>query len=367
MARLRLKLDPRRWDRTLLVLSLLLCAIGILLIRSATAAQPELRNLPWRQSLWVASGLLGLALAASLDHQGVAELGYLSYAVVLLLMLVVLAFGRRSTYGATSWLNLHFFYMQPAELCKLALVLALARYLNERRSEIRRFSTLLVPLGLMALLQGLILKEPDLGTAMVLAPITFAMLLVAGALWWHLALILAVGFAALPLVWPFLHEYQRNRLLTFLDPQADALGAGYNSIQSQIAVGSGGVFGQGYMRGTQSQLHFVPFHHNDFIFSVLGEEWGLAGSMLLLLLLLALLARVAEIAAKARNLSGSLLGVGVLAWLGTQSFVNIGMNLGLVPVTGIPLPLVSYGGSSTIAAFFGLGLVLSVKRDTLGA
>jgi rod shape determining protein RodA len=367
MARLRLKLDPRRWDRTLLLLALLLCAIGILLIRSATAAQPELRNLPWRQALWVASGLAGLALAASLDHQGVAELGYLAYAVVLLLMLLVLAFGRRSTYGATSWLNLHYFYLQPAELCKLALVLALARYLHEHRSEIRRFSTLLVPLGLMALLQALILKEPDLGTAMVLAPITFAMLLVAGALWWHLALILAAGFAALPLVWPFLHEYQRNRLLTFLDPQADALGAGYNSIQSQIAVGSGGIFGQGYMRGTQSQLHFVPFHHNDFIFSVLGEEWGLAGSLLLLLLLLALLARVAEIAAKARNLSGALLGVGVLAWLGTQSFVNIGMNLGMVPVTGIPLPLVSYGGSSTIAAFFGLGLVLSVKRDTLGA
>ncbi|HTB34615.1 MAG TPA: rod shape-determining protein RodA [bacterium] len=365
--RLRLKMDPRRWDRTLLVLALLLCAIGVLLIRSATAAQPELRNLPWRQSLWVACGLLGMALAASLDHQGVAELGYVSYVGVLLLMLVVLAFARRSTYGATSWLNLHFFYLQPAELSKLALVLALARYLNEHRSGIRRFSTLLVPLALMGLLQALILKEPDLGTAMVLAPITFAMLLIAGALWWHLALILGAGLAALPLVWPFLHEYQRNRLLTFLDPQADALGAGYNAIQSQIAVGSGGVFGQGYMRGTQSQLHFVPFHHNDFIFSVLGEEWGLAGSLLLLLLLLALLARVAEIAAKARNLSGALLGGGVLAWLGTQSFVNIGMNLGLVPVTGIPLPLVSYGGSSTIAAFFGLGLVLSVKRDTLGA
>ena len=366
--RLRLKLDPRRWDRTLLVLALLLCAVGVLLIRSATAAQPELRNLPWRQSLWVASGLLGLALAASLDHQGVAELGYLSYGVVLLLMLLVLAFGRRSTYGATSWLNLHYFYLQPAELVQAGPG-AGPGALPLQRAPLRD-PALLHPagaLGMMALLQALILKEPDLGTAMVLAPITFAMLLVAGALWWHLALILAAGFAALPLIWPFLHEYQRNRLLTFLDPQADALGAGYNSIQSQIAVGSGGVFGQGYMRGTQSQLHFVPFHHNDFIFSVLGEEWGLAGSLLVLLLLLALLARVAEIAAKARNLSGSLLGVGVLAWLGTQSFVNIGMNLGLVPVTGIPLPLVSYGGSSTVAAFVGLGLVLSVKRDSLGA
>lgn len=362
-----LKLDPRRWDRTLLLLALALSLVGLVLIHSATAAQPALRNLVWRQGLWVLAGVAGMLLAAGLDHQGVAELGYLAYAGATALMLLVLAFARRSTYGATSWLNLHFFYLQPAELCKLALILALARYLHDHQARMARFGTLLVPLGLMGLLQALILREPDLGTAMVLAPITFAMLLVAGARWWHLGAVLAVLLSALPVAWPFLHEYQRNRLLTFLDPQADALGAGYNSIQSQIAVGSGGIFGQGYLRGTQSQLHFVPFHHNDFIFSVLGEEWGLLGSALLLLLLLGLVARVAEVASKARNLSGALLAAGVLAWLGAQSFVNIGMNLGLVPVTGIPLPLVSYGGSSTLAAFFGLGLVLSVKRDNLGA
>jgi len=365
--KLGLKLDTRRWDHPLLVAALALSAIGLVLIYSATAAQPDLRSLPWRQAVWILAALVGMALTASLDHQGVAELGSTAYLAVLALLLLVLAVAKRSAYGGGGWLNLHFFYVQPSELAKLALVLALAKHLQSRQAHMHRFSSLLLPLGMMALMQFLILREPDLGTSMVLAPITFAMLLVAGARVWHLLLVLAGLFAALPLAWPFLHDYQRNRVLTFLDPSLDALGAGYNAIQSQIAVGSGGLFGQGFLRGTQSQLHFVPFHHNDFIFSVLGEEWGFVGALLVLGLLLFLLARIAEVAAKARSLSGSLMATGVLAWLGTQSFVNIGMNLGIVPVTGIPLPFISYGGSATVAAFIGLGLVLSVKRDSLGA
>jgi rod shape determining protein RodA len=231
---------------------------------------------------------------------------------------------------------------------------------------VRTFAGLLPPLGLMALYQALILKAPDLGSALVLLPVTLTMLLVAGARKRHLTLVVTALAAAGPLAWPFLHQYQRDRVLSFLNPQADALGTGYNAIQGQIAVGSGGWFGQGYLRGTQSQLHFVPFHHNDFIFSVVGEEGGFFFSLLLLLLLLGLLARLAEIALKARDLTGALIVSGLLAWMGAQSFVNIGMNLGLMPVTGIPLPFVSYGGSSTIVAFFGLGLALGVRKDTLG-
>jgi rod shape determining protein RodA len=363
----RLRLDPRRWDATLLVAAGLLSAIGVVLIYSATAAQPDLRGLPWRQMVWIAGAVAAMAATASLDPQGVAELGGLAYGAVLALLLLVLAVARRSAYGGGGWLNLHFFYLQPSELAKLALVLALARHLQARQGSMHRFSSLLQPLAMMALFQFLILREPDLGTSMVLAPITFAMLLVAGARLWHLGLVLAALTAGLPLAWPFLHDYQRNRVLTFLDPTLDALGAGYNAIQSQIAVGSGGWFGQGFLRGTQSQLHFVPFHHNDFIFSVLGEEWGFVGAAVVLGLLLLLLARIAEVASKARSLGGSLMATGVLAWLGTQSFVNVGMNLGIVPVTGIPLPFISYGGSATVAAFIGLGLVLSVKRDSLGA
>ncbi|HTB23478.1 MAG TPA: rod shape-determining protein RodA [bacterium] len=366
MAPFTLLPDARRWDRSIIILAMLLCAFGLVLIVSATAADPGLRGLPLKQALWVLMGVVAMVLAAVVDHRGLANLGYLAYGLVVLLLGVVLLTARRSSHGATSWLDLGVFYVEPSELAKVALILALARALSDS-PRVRTFTGLLPALGLMAGLQILVLKAPDLGTSLILLPITLTMLLVAGARLWHLGL-LALGMgAAGPLAWPFLHPYQRDRILSFLNPQSDALGTGYNAIQSQIAVGSGGWFGQGYMRGTQSQLHFVPFHHTDFVFSVLGEEGGFIASVLLLALLLALLARIAEIAMKARDMSGSLVAAGMLAWLGTQSFVNIGMNLGLLPVTGIPLPLVSYGGSSTIAAFFGLGLVLSVRRDSLGS
>jgi rod shape determining protein RodA len=366
MARSGLFPELKRWDRTLIALALLLCACGLVLIVSATAADPGLRGLPLKQALWVVLGVVAMFLAATVDHHGLANLGYIAYAVVVVLLVFALLLGRRSSHGATSWLDLGLFYVEPSELAKVALILALARCLAGS-SRVRTFAGLLPALGLMVGLQVLVLKAPDLGTSLILLPITFTMLLVAGARLWHLGLLILGLGAAGPLAWPFLHTYQRDRVLSFLNPQSDALGTGYNAIQSQIAVGSGGWFGQGYLRGTQSQLHFVPFHHTDFVFSVLGEEGGFVASLLLLALLLALLARIGEIALKARDLSGSLVAAGLLAWLGTQSFVNIGMNLGLLPVTGIPLPLVSYGGSSTIAAFFGLGLVLSVRRDSLGS
>jgi rod shape determining protein RodA len=357
----------RRWDRTLIGLALALCLIGVALIASATAAQPELRQLPWRQLVWIGLGAAVMVATSRLDYQGLAEKGYLVYAFTCVLLVVLLFTAKRSTYGAASWFNLRFFYLQPAELAKVALILALARWLSEHAREVRSLRGLLPPLGLAAAMMALILRQPDLGTALVMIPITLSMLLVAGASLWHLSAMLVGGFGAVPLLWPLLKEYQKNRILTFLDPGRDALGAGYNAIQSQIAAGSGGLFGQGYMRGTQSQLHFVPFHHTDFVFSVLAEEWGFAGSMLLLLLLLGLFARLADTAMRARNLSGALVCTGVLAWLGTQTAINIGMTLGVMPVTGLPLPLVSYGGSSTIAAMAGLGLVLSVRRDSLGA
>jgi rod shape determining protein RodA len=367
MALRRAPTPARRWDGTLLVLTGALCLLGVVLIASATAAQPQLHNLPLRQLAWIGLGFSVLALTASLDHQGVVELGQAFYVGACLTLAVVLLFAKRTAFGGGSWLNLGLFYVQPAELSKLAFILGLTRWLDAHRGELKSFRGLLVPLGMAAFLMVLILRQPDLGTAMVLVPVTLAMLYVAGARLSHLLLLGGLGVAGLPVAWSLLKEYQKNRILTFLNPEMDALGAGYNAIQSQIAVGSGGWTGQGYMRGTQSQLHFVPFHHNDFIFSVLGEEWGLLGSLVLLLLLLGLFARVTDTAMRARSLSGALLCTGLLAWLGTQSFVNIGMTLGVVPVTGIPLPLVSYGGSSLISVMAGLGLVLSVRRDSLGA
>jgi rod shape determining protein RodA len=351
-------------DRTLLALTLLICACGLVLISSATASQPELRSLPWRQCFWLLAGFGVLLMAAALDYQGLVAKGYTIYGLACV-FLVVLLFTAKKTHGAASWFNFKLFYVQPAELSKVALILALAQDLSGRQGALSRFSDLLPALGLSALMMALILRQPDLGTALVLLPVTFSMLYVAGARFWHLAA-MALGMAgSVPLLWPLLKEYQKNRILTFLDPSRDALGAGYNAIQSQIAAGSGGVFGQGYGQGTQSQLQFVPFHHTDFVFSVAAEEWGLVGGFVLLGLVLGLLARIAHIGARSRSLAGALICTGLLAWLGTQALINVGMTLGVLPVTGLPLPLVSYGGSSTVAALAGLGLVLSVYKETV--
>jgi rod shape determining protein RodA len=351
-------------DRVLLSLAAALCVTGLILIYSATSSQPELHSLPWKQALWVTVGTGALLLTTALDYQGVINKGFTLYWISVGLLALLLALARRSSYGAARWFNFHFFYFQPADLAKLALILVLAQYLSLRASDLRRFRSLWLPLGLMALMMILILRQPDLGTALVLLPITFCMLYVAGARFWHLATLAASLGGMVPLLWPFLKEYQRNRVLTFLDPSRDALGAGYNAIQSQIAAGSGGWFGQGYMKGTQSQLHFVPFHHTDFVFSVMAEEGGLLGCLILFGLLLGLLARLAHIGARARYLSGTLLCTGLIGWLGAQTVINIGMTLGVMPVTGLPLPLVSYGGSSTLATLIGLGLALSVYKET---
>ena len=354
----------RDLDRTLLVLIVALCVIGLLLISSATASQPELQGHPLRQGVWVSLGLVLLLLVAALDYQGLVAKGYTAYITACVMMVLLLLTAKRSHYGAASWFNLHFFYLQPSELCKVALILGLAQFLTQRQGQLTRFVDYLPALGMAGFMMLLILREPDLGMALVLLPVTFTMLYVAGVKLWQL-LLLGGGMAGtVPLLWPLLKEYQRNRVLTFLDPSRDSLGAGYNVIQSEIAVGSGGIFGQGYRQGTQSQLHFVPFHHTDFIFSVLGEEWGLAGELVLLALILGLLARVAHIGGRSRSLGGALICTGLLAWLGSQTIINIGMGLGALPVTGLPLPMVSYGGSSTMAAMLGLGLVMSVHKES---
>lgn len=351
-------------DRTLLVLIVALCAMGLVLISSATSSQPELRGLPWRQAFWVSSGLGVLLLVAALDYQGLVAKGYGAYGAACLMLVLLVLTAKRSHYGAASWFNLHFFYLQPSELSKVALILGLTQFLTLRQGQLGRFRDFAPALAMAGFMMALILREPDLGMALVLLPVTFSMLYVAGVKLWQLALLGGGMAGSVPLLWPLLKEYQRNRVLTFLDPSRDSLGAGYNVIQSEIAVGSGGLFGQGFRQGTQSQLHFVPFHHTDFIFSVLGEEWGLAGAVVLLALILGLLARIAHIGGRSRSLGGALICTGLLAWLGSQAIINIGMGLGALPVTGLPLPLVSYGGSSTLAAMLGLGLVMSVHKES---
>ncbi len=357
----------RGLDGVLLGLALALAILGVVLVYSATFHQASLSHLALRQSAWVLVGLIAAWVFFSVDYQALVARGYGFYGVVLVALLLLIFVGKRSTYGATRWADLRYFYLQPAEFAKLGLILGLAKYLSVPGRRVDSWIALAMPLGLGTVMGVLILRQPSLGTAMVLIPITGAMLYVAGARLWQLMVLVGAGIGSFPLLWHFLKDYQKRRVMTFLEPDSDALGAGYNVIQSQIAVGSGGVWGKGFLQGTQSQLHFVPFHHTDFVFSVIAEELGLAGVLLLLGLYFGLLARLADIAANTRERSGALVCVGILAMLATQMAVNIGMTIGLAPVTGLPLPLVSYGGSSTVVTLACIGIALNVHRESRGA
>ncbi|MES2201854.1 MAG: rod shape-determining protein RodA [candidate division FCPU426 bacterium] len=357
----------RRFDLALFGTAMLLAVVGLVLVYSASHHSNALGHLVWKQLLWLAMGTLMLSFFFIVDYQSLVHGAYLFYGAVLLLLVLLVLFGRQSTGGSARWFNLGLFYVQPSELAKLALILAMTRWVSEHDREIKTFWGLLPPLGLMGLMMGLILKQPDLGTALVLFPVAFVILLVAGARLWHLGLILFMGLASTPLLWHFLKDYQRRRWISFIQPESDALGAGYNAIQSGIAIGSGGFFGKGFLQGTQSQLNFVPMHHTDFIFSVLAEEWGWLGCAVVLGLYLALLLQAVKISVSSKDLRGTLLGSGVVAMLTTQVIFNVGMTSGVLPVTGITLPLLSYGGSSVVTVMICLGILLNIRRESSGA
>jgi len=339
-----------------------LALAGLLLVYSASSNMPGFSHLMYKQLLWLAFGVLALLLFYVIDYQSLVHFSYPMLALVTLLLLALDFFGHGSR-GSTRWFNLGFFHLQPSELAKLALVLALARWGSEHSREARSFTGLVPPLFLTACIMALVLRQPDLGTTLVLWAVALGMLYVAGARLWHLVSINLALAALLPVAWGFLKDYQKRRWLSFLNPESDALGAGYNAIQSKIAIGSGGLWGKGFMQGTQSQLNFVPMHHTDFVFSVLAEEWGLFGCLAVFLLYMILLLQIAKIAAKARDPKGALVCGGVVAMLGAQVFINAGMTSGLLPVTGITLPLLSYGGSSVLTVMVSLGVVLNIRRE----
>ena len=291
---MRLPSAWRKFDFALFGTALALACIGLVLVYSASHHATGLSHLVWKQLLWLSLGVLTLSFFYVVDYQSLVHASYFFYLVELLLLGALVLFGKLSTGGSARWFNLGVFYFQPSELAKLVLILTLTRYVSEHDREIRTFWGLLPPLGITALMMFLILKQPDLGTALLLFPISFVILLVAGAKLRHLGSIVLVGAASTPVLWHFLKDYQRRRWLSFIAPENDALGAGYNAIQSRIAIGSGGFFGKGFLQGTQSQLNFVPMHHTDFIFSVLAEEWGWLGCFVVLGLYLTLLLRGRE-------------------------------------------------------------------------
>jgi rod shape determining protein RodA len=263
--------------------------------------------------------------------------------------------------GAQRWLDLGVTQIQPSEIMKIALVLALARWFHGASIEdVGRIPFLLVPLILVGLPVALVLKQPDLGTALMLLMCGGAMFFLAGVRLWKFALVIAGAGGALPLIWGHMRDYQKNRIYTFLDPENDPLGSGYHILQSKIALGSGGLFGKGFLLGTQSHLNFLPEKQTDFIFTMLAEELGLVGGLILLGLYTLVFVYGFAIALRSRNHFGGLLGLGITINFFLYVFINTAMVMGLIPVVGVPLPLISYGGTAMLTVMFGFGLLMSV-------
>ncbi|TYO98680.1 cell elongation-specific peptidoglycan biosynthesis regulator RodA [Geothermobacter ehrlichii] len=350
------------FDWLLLILVLLIAAIGIGNLYSATSAwEARVGGVYLRQIAWLGFGVT-LALALCLfDYRRLIHLSFFFYAANILLLVAVFVIGK-TIMGATRWIDLGFFNLQPSEVMKLVIIMALARYFSEN-APYGGFS--LKELGGPFLLLGipvlLVARQPDLGTALLILFIGLSMALVAGIRRQTLLFLTLSGMLGCWGGWYLLHDYQRQRIMTFLDPEHDPLGAGYHIIQSKIAVGSGEFFGKGFMQGTQSRLSFLPERHTDFAFSVFAEEWGFTGCLLLIGLYLLLVLWGLYIARRAADRFGSYLAVGVTAMLFWHIVVNLGMVIGLLPVVGVPLPLFSYGGTSMVTTMVGVGMLLNVS------
>ncbi len=344
-------------DSGLLVLLLALSTLGLATLFSATYDNPA-RLLTQVVSLGVA--LVAMWLVAQLSPQTIMRFAVPAY-VVGLTLLVAVALAGDVVNGARRWLHVGVTRFQPAEMMKLALPLMLAWYFhrNESTLRLRNFAVaamlLLVPVGL-------IVRQPDLGTAALVGAAGFYVIFFAGISWKVLGTIAGAGLAVLPLAWGFLHDYQKKRILTLLDPTQDPLGAGYHIIQSTIAVGSGGFSGKGWLNGTQAHLEFIPERHTDFIFAVFSEEFGLIGNCVLLVLYGLLIARGLMIAANAATVFARLMAASIALMFFTYAFVNMGMVSGVLPVVGVPLPFLSYGGTALLTLFIGAGILMSVQH-----
>ncbi len=341
--------------------TLALIGVGILTIWSANLGSPSppRQTLYLRQALYAALALLGLLTATFINYRTVARFAYVIFGVVLALLILVSVAGEVGR-GAQRWIRVGAWTFQPSEFMKLALIVVLARYFEDHKERLGHPRLLVIPAMVALPPMLLILKQPDLGTAVLLGLLTVSVLLLVGLRVKHLVFLAAAGATMAPLLWSFLKDYQRRRVLVFLNPELDPSGAGYHIAQSKIAVGSGEFFGKGLKAASQSQLHFLPASQTDFILAVLAEQWGFIGCLVILLLYYVLITRGLEIAGESKDIFGALLAFGIMAMITVQLVVNVGMVVGIMPVVGVPLPLLSYGGSSLVVTCIGIGLVMSV-------
>ncbi|MTJ82913.1 MAG: rod shape-determining protein RodA [Telmatospirillum sp.] len=353
---LREKLWHVSWSFVLLIT--VICSIGFLTLYSAANGSID----PWasRQMVRFLVGMVVMLAVAMVDIRVWMRWAYILYGVALLLLMAVEIRGSVGM-GAQRWIDLGFIQLQPSEIMKIILVLALARYFHGASyQDVGRPLFLVPPLIMVFLPVGLVLKQPDLGTAMMLTLASGAMFFLAGVRLWKFGLIIAAGLGAIPVAWRFMREYQRQRIITFLNPENDPLGAGYHILQSKIALGSGGMFGKGFLLGTQSHLNFLPEKQTDFIFTMLAEEWGMVGGLVLVALYTLILVYGYAMSLRARSQFARLVGLGLTTTFFLYVFINIAMVMGLVPVVGVPLPLISYGGTAMLTLLFGFGLIMSV-------
>ena len=346
-------------DWQLLAAALFIVALSVLSLWSLAPGRTG-AVLAWRQLSWVGVGLVALLAVVSVDYRNLVRAAPALYVASVALLVVVFVLGRTVS-GARRWIHLGPATVQPSELFKLVFILVLAWVLTSGRAPGVSRGALVAVVGLLAVPFVLVIRQPDLGTALVLIPVLLAVLAGIGVRLRVLAGLVLAGVAATPLIWFALKQYQRERLLVYLDPFRDPLGTAYNVIQAKIAIGSGQLLGKGISGATQSRLAFLPERHTDFIFAVFAEMWGFLGCLVLIVAYSLLVLRGFEIAARTREARGRILALGVTAIFAAQTLINLGMVTGLLPVVGIPLPLMSYGGSSMVVSLMGLGLLLSIR------
>ena len=357
MLTVRDKLLEVNWGLVLLIG--IIASIGFAMLYSVAGASFS----PWagKQMAYFAFGLVLLVGAAMMDIRFWLSIAYPAYAVSLLLLVVVL-FAGHSALGAQRWISLGPIEIQPSELMKIALILALARFLHGLSVEdVSKPLRLLIPLVMIAMPAFLVLKQPNLGTTIILVADGLSLLFLAGLSWWWIAPAFAAVATAIPLAWRFaLHDYQKARVMTFLNPSSDALGAGWNITQAKIAIGSGGLSGKGFLQGSQSRLNFLPEKHSDFIVTNYAEEFGFVGSIALLLLFAVVIGYGVQIAMSARSQFARLVAMGLTLNFFFYILINGAMVMGMIPVVGIPMPLLSYGGTAMLSVMFGFGILMSV-------
>ena len=352
-----------RFDWPLFISAALIAVIGIVNLYSATSVYSGARAEQYvNQVYWLVAGGILAVFAASVDYRHFERLGYVVYIVGVLCLILVFILGR-DIRGSARWIVLGSFQFQPSEFMKLALAIALAKFLHDDpRGEGRTLKDLVVPVLLTVIPVVLILRQPDLGTAIILMLIFFSIALLIRLRWESVVAVVGIAAVLVPLAWSFgLKDYQRQRVTSFLNPEADLRGAGWQAHHARVAIGNGGLFGQGYMRGTQNQFKFLPDQYSDFPFPVFAEDWGFVGGVLLLGLYGFLSIWAIRVASQSKDRFGAALSVGIGAMIFWQAFINLGMVLGLLPVVGVTLPLFSSGGSSVLTVLIGVGLLMNVS------